>query len=100
MIKRDKIQEVLLEYRKDTQGGDAIKKIYKDFIDACVSTATSFADMTEFNLKQEKIIYVITNIELSQQPEMRYCFKNSLYQVRNQTNRGIEYYSTLVETPN
>lgn len=100
MIKRDKIQLVLLIYTKDGSGGDTIKKEYKQFINACVSTATSFADMTEFNLKQEKVIHVITNTELSQNPNIRYSFDNILYQVRNQAKRGAEYFATLVETPN
>lgn len=100
MIKRDKIQLVLLSYSRDKQGGDVVTKEYKEYINACVSFSTTFADMTEFNLKDEKVIHVVTNIELSKDQNVRYLFDNVLYQVRNQNRRGIEYYSTLVETPN
>lgn len=101
MIKRDQIQKVIINRADDAVGGFAQETTKKDFIDACVSQTTTYADMTQFNLKNELVIHVVTNEKLEDKDQdVRYLFQGVLYQVRRQVQRGIEYYSTLVETPN
>lgn len=102
MIKRDQIQKVLISRNRDKFGGFASEQqpAKEDFINACVSQSTTYADMTQYNLKDERVIHVVTSEKLEQSQDARYLFEDVLYQVRHQVRRGTEYYSTLVETPN
>lgn len=101
MIKREQIQKVLINRTDDAVGGFAQETMKKDFIDACVSQIVTYADMTQFNLKNERVLHVVTNEKLEEEnQDVRYLFQGVLYQVRRQIPKGIEYYSTLVETPN
>ena len=97
MIKRDTIQRYAAVVTKDEMGGDVVELNPAEIIDANVSINTTLGEITQYGIKNEMIIHVVTNIKLDEYLYSRYMYSDRLFKLVRQIKQGNEYFSTLVE---
>lgn len=98
MIKRDTIQRCIITTTDDGQGGYEIERELKEIVQACVSQTTTYKQLTEFSIKEQIVLNVVTNIKLDENVKSRYIYGDKLFRVMRQVKSGNEYFSVLVET--
>ena len=97
MVKRDTIQRYAAVVTKDEMGGDVVELNPAEIIDANVSINTTFGEITQYGIKDEMVIHVVTNIKLDEYLYSRYMYSGHLFRLVRQIKQGNEYFSTLVE---
>ena len=97
MIKRDTIQHYLARVEEDGMGGNNVSLIPSEFVEANVSINTTFGEITQYGIKNELVLHVVTNIELDDFVNSRYKYSGKLFKVMRQIKQGNEYFCTLVE---
>ena len=97
MVKRDTIQRYAAVVTKDEMGGDVVELNPAEIVDANVSINTTFGEITQYGIKNEMIIHVVTNIKLDEYLYSRYMYSGRLFRLVRQIKQGNEYFSTLVE---
>lgn len=97
MVKRDTIQRYAAVVTKDEMGGDVVELNPAEIIDANVSINTTLGEITQYGIKDEMIIHVVTNIKLDEYLYSRYMYSGRLFRLVRQIKQGNEYFSTLVE---
>ena len=97
MVKRDTIQRYAAIVTKDEMGGDVVQLKPAEIVDANVSINATFGEITQYGLKNEIVLHVVTNIELDEFLHSRYKYSGRLFKLVRQIKQGNEYFSTLVE---
>jgi hypothetical protein len=97
MIKRDTIQRYSAVLTKDEMGGDVVNLTPAEIVRAHVSINSTLGEITQYGLKEEMVLHVITDIELDNYIYTRYMYSGRLFRIVRQIKQGNEYYSTLVE---
>lgn len=97
MIKRDTIQRYSAVLTKDEMGGDDVKLTPAESVRAHVSINATVGEITQFGLKEEMVLHVITDVELDKYIYTRYMYSGRLFRLVRQIKQGNEYYSTLIE---
>ena len=97
MIKRDTIQRYAAVVTKDEMGGDVVNLNPAEIVDANVSINTTLGEITQYGIKSEMVIHVVTNIKLDEYLYSRYMYSGRLFRLVRQIKQGNEYFSTLVE---
>lgn len=97
MVKRDTIQRYAAVVTKDEMGGDVVELNPAEIVDANVSINTTFGEITQYGIKNEMVIHVVTNIKLDEYLYSRYMYSDRLFRLVRQVKQGNEYFSTLVE---
>ena len=97
MVKRDTIQRYAAVVTKDEMGGDVVELNPAEIIDANVSINTTFGEITQYGIKDEMVIHVVTNLKLDEYLYSRYMYSGRLFRLVRQIKQGNEYFSTLVE---
>ena len=97
MIKRDTIQRVIMTPQPDGQGGSNDHKEYKEMLTVAVSIISSAGSDTEFGVKEQLTISVVSNVKLDEYVYARYEYSGRLFKIMRQLKRGNEYYSILME---
>lgn len=97
MIKRDTIQRYAAVVTKDEMGGDVVNLNPAEIVDANVSINTTLGEITQYGIKSEMVIHVVTNIKLDEFLHSRYKYSGRLFRLVRQIKQGNEYFSTLVE---
>lgn len=98
MIKRDTIQRCIIITTDDEQGGNNVERELKEIVQAHVSQTTTFKQLTEYSIKEQIVLNVVTNIKLDEYVKARYIYSDKLFRVMRQVKSGNEYFSVLVET--
>ena len=97
MVKRDTIQRYAAVVTKDEMGGDVVNLNPAEIVDANVSINTALGEITQYGIKSEMVIHVVTNIKLDEYLYSRYMYSGRLFRLVRQIKQGNEYFSTLVE---
>ena len=97
MVKRDTIQRYAAVVTKDEMGGDVVNLNPAEIVDASVSINTTLGEITQYGIKSEMVIHVVTNIKLDEYLYSRYMYSGHLFRLVRQIKQGNEYFSTLVE---
>lgn len=97
MVKRDTIQRYAAVVTKDEMGGDVVNLNPAEIVDASVSINTTLGEITQYGIKSEMVIHVVTNIKLDEFIHSRYKYSGRLFRLVRQIKQGNEYFSTLVE---
>ena len=97
MVKRDTIQRYSAVITKDEMGGNVVKLTPAETVSAHVSISSTLGEITQYGIKEEMVIHVITNIELDKYIHTRYKYSGKLFRLVRQIKQGNEYYSTLLE---
>ena len=97
MIKRDTIQRFSAVLTKDGMGGEIVNLTPAENVRAHVSINSTFGEITQYGLKEEQVLHVITDIELDDYIYTRYQYSGRLFRLVRQIKQGNEYYSTLIE---
>ena len=97
MIKRDTIQRVIVTPIEDEMGGNSISTEFKERVVAHVSINTTYKDLTQYGIKDQMLLYVVTNIKLDEYVYTRYIFSGKMFKVMRQVKNGNEYFSVLME---
>ncbi len=97
MVKRDTIQRYKAIVSQDEMGGNLVELIPAEIIDANVSINATLGEITQYGLKSEMVLHVVTNIELDEYLYSRYMYSGRLFRIVRQIKQGNEYFSTLVE---
>ena len=97
MVKRDTIQRYAAVVTKDEMGGDVVNLNPAEIVDASVSINTTLGEITQYGIKSEMVIHVVTNIKLDENLYSRYMYSGRLFRLVRQIKQGNEYFSTLVE---
>lgn len=97
MVKRDTIQRYAAIVTKDEMGGNIVQLNPAEIVDANVSINATLGEITQYGLKNEMVLHVVTNIELDEFLYSRYKYSGRLFRLVRQIKQGNEYFSTLVE---
>ena len=97
MIKRDTIQRYAAKVVPDGMGGNDVSLVPSEIVEANVSINTTFGEITQYGIKNELVLHVVSNIELDDFVYSRYMYSGKLFKVVRQIKQGNEYFSTLVE---
>ena len=97
MVKRDTIRRYAAVVTKDEMGGDVVNLNPAEIVDANVSINTTLGEITQYGIKSEMVIHVVTNIKLDEYLYSRYMYSGRLFRLVRQIKQGNEYFSTLVE---
>lgn len=97
MIKRDTIQRIIMTPQPDGQGGSAPTKEYKEMLTVAVSIISTFGSTTEFGVREQMQISVVSNVKLDEYIYARYEYSGKLFKIMRQLKKGNEYYSILME---
>ena len=97
MIKRDTIQRYSAVLTKDAMGGDVVDLKPAEIVRAHVSINSTIGEITQYGLKEEMMLHVITDIKLDDYIYTRYMYSGRLFRLVRQIKQGNEYYSTLIE---
>ena len=97
MVQRDTIQRYAAVVTKDEMGGDVANLSPAEIVDANVSINTTLGEITQYGIKSEMVIHVVTNIKLDEFLHSRYKYSGRLFRLVRQIKQGNEYFSTLVE---
>lgn len=96
MIKRDTIQRFLLTVEEDGQGGVIEKYEPKENITVHLSFGTSYKDILQYGIKDEPVVYAVSDFKLDDSQKARYEIGGKYFQVRRQVKQGNEYFITLM----
>lgn len=97
MIKRDTIQRYVAVITEDGMGGNIVELAPAETVSANVSIGTTFGEITQYGVKSELILNVVTNIKLDEYLYTRYMYSGKLFRLIRQIKQGNEYYSTLTQ---
>ena len=97
MVKRDTIQRYAAIVNQDEMGGNIVSLNPAEIVDANVSINATFGEITQYGLKNEMVLHVVTNIKLDEFLHSRYKYSGRLFKLVRQIKQGNEYFSTLVE---
>ena len=97
MVKRDTIQRDAAIVTQDEMGGNIVQLNPAEIVDANVSINATLGEITQYGLKNEMVLHVVTNIELDEFLYSRYKYSGRLFRLVRQIKQGNEYFSTLVE---
>lgn len=97
MIKRDTIQRYTAVTTEDGMGGNSVDYVPAEVVTANVSINATFGDITQYGIKDQMVLHVVTNIELDDYVLTRYAYSNRMFRLMRQIKQGNEYFSTLVE---
>lgn len=97
MVKRDTIQRYAAIVNQDEMGGNIVSLNPAEIVDANVSINTTLGEITQYGIKSEMVIHVVTNIKLDEYLYSRYMYSGRLFRLVRQIKQGNEYFSTLVE---
>lgn len=97
MIKRDTIQRYSATVAPDEMGGNIVELKPAEIINANVSIGATYGEITEYGIKSELILNVVTNVKLDEYLYTRYKYSNNLFRLVRQIKQGNEYYSTLAQ---
>lgn len=100
MIKRDLIRRYAVITTPDEMGGSAIDRRPAEFVKVNVSVNATIGEITQYGIKNEMIIHVVSNVELDDYIYTRYEYSGKMFRLVRQIKQGNEYYSTLIETDN
>ena len=100
MMKRDLIRRYAVITAPDEMGGSAIDRRPAEFVKAHVSVNATIGEITQYGVKNEMIIHVVSNVELDDYIYTRYEYSGKMFKLIRQIKQGNEYYSTLIETDN
>ena len=100
MIKRELIRRYAVITTPDEMGGSTIDRTPAEFVKANVSINSTLGELTQYGVKEEMIIHVITDIKLDEYLYTRYEYSGKLFKLMRQIKQGNEYFSTLIETDN
>lgn len=98
MIKRDTIQRCIMLVDNDLQGGSPSERELKEVIRAHVSQTQTYSQMTQYGIKEQLVLNVVTDIKLDEYIRTRYIYADKLFKIVRQVKSGNEYFSVLVET--
>ena len=97
MVKRDTIQRYAAIVDQDEMGGNIVSLNPAEIVDANVSINATLGEITQYGIKSEMVIHVVTNIKLDEYLYSRYMYSGRLFRLVRQIKQGNEYFSTLVE---
>ena len=100
MIKRDLIRRYAVITTPDEMGGSAIDRRPAEFVKVNVSINATLGEITQYGVKNEMVIHVVSNVELDDYIYTRYEYSGKMFKLIRQIKQGNEYYSTLIETDN
>lgn len=100
MIKRDLIRRYAVITTPDEMGGSAIDRGPAEFVKVNVSVNATIGEITQYGVKNEMVIHVVSNVELDDYIYTRYEYSGKMFRLVRQIKQGNEYYSTLIETDN
>lgn len=100
MIKRDLIRRYAVITTPDEMGGSAIDRRPVEFVKVNVSVNATIGEITQYGVKNEMVIHVVSNVELDDYIYTRYEYSGKMFRLVRQIKQGNEYYSTLIETDN
>lgn len=100
MIKRDLIRRYAVITNPDEMGGSAIDREPAEFVKVNVSINSTIGEITQYGIKNEMVIHVVSNVELDDYIYTRYEYSGKMFKLIRQIKQGNEYYSTLIETDN
>ena len=100
MIKRDLIRRYAVITTPDEMGGSAIDRRPAEFVKVNVSINATIGEITQYGIKNEMVIHVVSNVELDDYIYTRYEYSGKMFRLVRQIKQGNEYYSTLIETDN
>jgi hypothetical protein len=100
MIKRDLIRRYAVITTPDGMGGSPNNREPKEFVKVNVSVNATIGEITQYGVKNEMIIHVVSNVELDDYIYTRYEYSGKMFKLMRQIKQGNEYYSTLIETDN
>jgi hypothetical protein len=100
MIKRDLIRRYAVITTPDEMGGSTIDRNPAEFVKVNVSVNATFGEITQYGVKNEMVIHVVSNVELDDYIYTRYEYSGKMFRLVRQIKQGNEYYSTLIETDN
>lgn len=100
MIKRDLIRRYAVITTPDEMGGSAIDRRPAEFVKVNVSVNATIGEITQYGVKNEMVIHVVSNMELDDYIYTRYEYSGKMFRLVRQIKQGNEYYSTLIETDN
>lgn len=100
MIKRDLIRRYAVITTPDEMGGSAIDRRPAEFVKVNVSVNATIGEITQYGVKNEMVIHVVSNVELDDYIYTRYEYSGKMFKLVRQIKQGNEYYSTLIETDN
>lgn len=100
MIKRDLIRRYAVITTPDEMGGSAIDRRPAEFVKVNVSVNATIGEITQYGIKNEMVIHVVSNVELDDYIYTRYEYSGKMFRLVRQIKQGNEYYSTLIETDN
>jgi hypothetical protein len=96
MIKRDRIQRVIIHKESDGQGGTINTYEEKEYIDAHVSIISTYGDATQFGIKDELVIHTTTAAYLdTTSPNVRYKYSNKYFKILRQVPAGNEFFCVM-----
>ena len=98
MIKRDLIRRYAVITTPDEMGGSAIDRRPAEFVKVNVSVNATIGEITQYGVKNEMVIHVVSNVELDDYIYTRYEYSGKMFRLVRQIKQGNEYYSTLIET--
>lgn len=97
MIKRDTIQRYSATVTEDEMGGNLVELHPAETIRANVSIGTNFGEITQYGVKTELILNVVSDFKLDEYLYTRYMYSGKLFRLVRQIKQGNEYYSTLTQ---
>lgn len=100
MIKRDLIRRYAVITTPDEMGGSTIDRSPAEFVKANVSVNATVGEITQYGIKNEMVIHVVSDVELDDYIYTRYEYSGKMFKLVRQIKQGNEYYSTLIETDN
>ena len=100
MIKRDLIRRYAVITTPDEMGGSAIDRRPAEFVKVNVSVNATIGEITQYGVKNEMVIHVVSNVDLDDYIYTRYEYSGKMFRLVRQIKQGNEYYSTLIETDN
>ena len=100
MIKRDLIRRYAVITTPDEMGGSTIDRSPAEFVKANVSVNATIGEITQYGVKNEMVIHVVSDVELDDYIYTRYEYSGKMFKLVRQIKQGNEYYSTLIETDN
>lgn len=100
MMKRELIRRYAVITAPDEMGGNNIEYKPAEFVKAHVSINSTLGEITQYGVKEEMILHVITNVKLDEYVYTRYEYSGRLFKLIRQIKHGNEYFSTLIETTN
>lgn len=100
MMKRDLIRRYAVIATPDEMGGSSVERAPAEFVKAHVSLNSTLGEITQYGIKNEMVIHVITDIKLDEYLYTRYEYSGKMFKLIRQIKQGNEYFSTLIETDN